>query len=108
MRTVREISDKEENFRTEPIKENCVYQAVRRDPVKAEPEGTIVVMAFRLTGYSPDCDGSLMGKFDNIHFDDPDETTGWSPDCLGLSSGTCLVFTEDELKELHKKASSNK
>jgi hypothetical protein len=99
MRTVRKITAKEENFRTEPF--GGVGEIIKRDFVKPEPEGTIVLMAFRITGYNQDCDGSAMARLDNI--DRNGETTGWSVTNMGLSHEDTLVITKQELKKMFKK-----
>jgi len=97
MRPVRKITAEDENFRTELLKGiNCCV--IRRDPVEAEPKGTIVLMAFRITGYHPDCDGSLMVKAEQI--DKDGEITGWDIDSIGLYPETELVVTEHEWKKM--------
>jgi hypothetical protein len=97
MRLIRKITDEEENFRTEPMGRTG-YQVIRRNPVKPEPEGTIILLPFRITGYNPDCDGSLMVCLDRIDING--EATGWSPTNLGLYSDSGFVVTADELKEM--------
>lgn len=92
MRPVREITSEEENFRVQPI--GGGFQGVRRDPIEPEPVGTIVLMAFRITGYDRDCDGSLMARFDHIYRDG--NTSGWSPKHLGLYPDSDLVVTQEE------------
>ena len=100
MRPVREITAQEENFRTEPMFKNPPHpglaqmEVTKRDPVEPEPVGTIVVMAFRITGYDPDCDGSLMARLEQI--DKDGESTGWEPNQLGLYPSVDLVVTEQE------------
>lgn len=71
---------------------------IKRDPVEPEPVGTIVLKAFRVTGYDQDCDGSLMAQLDNI--DKDMGTTGWSPNSLGLYPQSTLVVTEDEWRKM--------
>jgi len=93
IRPVREITAEEENFRMEPV-EGAAFSLIRRDPVEPEPVGTIVVMAFRVTGYSKDCDGSLMAELDNI--DKDGESTGWTPGKIGLYPDVDLVVTDEE------------
>jgi hypothetical protein len=99
MRPIREITAEEENFRVEPAstKSHC-FSVVRRNPVKPEPEGTIILMPFRITGYNPDCDGSLMVCLDHLNI--KGETTGWSPSNLGLYSDSGFVVTVDEMQEI--------
>ena len=95
MRPVRDITSEEENFRTE-AKGN--FNMIKRDPVEPEPVGTIILTAWRINGYSPDCDGSLMASMDAI--DSKGDETGWSTNCIGLYPSTDLVVTEEELKHL--------
>jgi hypothetical protein len=76
--------------------------AIKRDPVEPEPVGTVVLMAFKVTGYDPDCDGSLMARLSHIRPDGPnDEWTesGWNETNIGLYSDD-IVVTEEELVEL--------
>lgn len=95
MRTVREVTAEEENFRTEEV---GGFSLIRKDPVKPEPEGTIVLMAFRVSGYDPDCDGSLMARLE--HIDKDLKPTGWEPTNIGLYSSTDLFVTEEEWQGL--------
>ena len=102
MRPVREITSEEENYRTvELIPGNPNMLTSKKDPVEPEPVGTIVLMAFRITGYDPDCDGSLMAKLE--HIDKDGETTGWTPSQLGLYPSTDLVVTAEEWKAMFKR-----
>ena len=100
MRPVKEITAAEENFRTEPFYKTVTSEGriVKRDPVKPEPEGTIILVPFRITGYDADCDGSLMARLEAI--DKDGETTGWETNCHGLYPTTDLVVTPEELKSL--------
>ena len=90
MRPVKDVT-KIENFRTE---ENYI----KRDSVKPEPEGTIVLAPFRITGYDADCDGSLMARMEAIDRDG--KATGWEVNCVGLYPFNNLVVNLDELREL--------
>lgn len=54
----------------------------RRDPVEPLPVGSYIACVFRVTGYDPDCDGSLMARLEQV--DKDGEPSGWTPDCLGL------------------------
>jgi len=92
MRPVKEVTASEENFRLEPV--NRSISVVKRDPVKPEPEGTIILKAFRITGYDQDCDGSLMARLDCI--DKEGRDTGWSQSRLGLYSDAEVVVSMDE------------
>lgn len=98
MRPVRNITAKEENFRTEPHPGCSSIQVVRRDPIEPEPVGTIILVPFKITGYDRDCDGNLMARLSAI--DKNGETTGWKEDSIGLYPESRLVVDEKELKEL--------
>lgn len=99
LRPVREITAEEENFRTVPFFKAPGIDAhtSRRDPVEPESVGTIILMAFRVTGYDPDCDGSLMARLEAI--DKDGEPGGWEPNCIGLYPHSELVV-EGNLSEL--------
>ena len=97
MRPVRKITAEVENFRTESVP-GAAFDVIRRDPVEPEPVGTIVLMPYRITGYDPDCDGSLMARLEAI--DKNGETVGGEMNCVGLYPDSNLVVTEDELKTL--------
>jgi hypothetical protein len=97
MRPVKEITAAEENFRTEPVP-GAAFDVIKRDPVKPELEGTIILVPFRITGYDPDCDGSLMARLEAI--DKDGEATGYTTNCHGLYPSTDLVVTPEELKAL--------
>lgn len=62
------------------------------------PVGTVVLMAFRVTGYDRDFDGSPMARLENIDFEG--ETTGWTNNNIGLYPGDHMVVTTPELKKL--------
>ncbi len=96
MRPVREITSEEENARFEPFFENDKIEAkiLKRDPVKPEPEGTIVLMAFVVDGYDEDCDGALGARLKNISADM--EETGWYPNKVELYPTDTVVVTEAE------------
>lgn len=96
MRPVRDISAIE-NFRVEAIL-GSRFVTPRRDSIEPEPVGTIVAMAFRITGYSRDCDGSLMARFEAI--DNQGNATGWEPKNIGLYPDTDLVVTLEEWRAL--------
>lgn len=94
MRPIREITAAEENFRMVPLKGYPNMSLAKRDPVEPEPIGTIVLMAFRVTGYDSDCDGGLMARLENIGSDG--QATGWETDCHGLYPSTEVVVTLEE------------
>lgn len=95
MRPVRTISAEEENFRIEKID---YMEVCRQDPVKPEPEGTIILMAFKITGYDRDCDGSLMTRLAHINKDG--EESGWEPSNIGLYPDSDLVVTQEEFQKM--------
>lgn len=94
MRPVSDISC-DENPR---IELRFGFEVLKCDPREPEPVGTIVLMAFRITGYRPDCDGSLMAFLE--HVDKNGETTGWEEDAVGVTPNDSLVVTPDELRSL--------
>jgi hypothetical protein len=83
-RRVPEITAGQENRRSVPLASGPEFRMVtsKVDPVEPVPVGTYVAMVFRVTGYDPDCDGSLMARLENVGTDG--ETTGWEPTHLGL------------------------
>jgi len=93
MRPVREITAKEENFRTERLY-GTSYDVIKRDPIQPEPIGTIVLKAFRITGYDRDCDGEMLARMECI--DNKLRETGWEVNCMGLYPRTTIVVTEKE------------
>lgn len=97
MRRIREITAEEENFRTEEVHPGMVF--VKREPIKPEPEGTIILVPFRVTGYDPDCDGSLLARLAAIQIDDF-SATGWKLNYIGLYPSSGIVVTETELHDL--------
>ena len=99
MKKVREITADEENFRIEPDEAMPRIGFIKRDPIEPEPIGTIVIKAFRVTGYDQDCDGSLMARLENIDFEEL-EPNGWEVTHVGLYPATSLVVSESEIKEL--------
>ena len=102
MRRIREITAEEENFRIEDAgvtKQSSTFGLIRRDPVETEPIGTIILKPFRITGYDPDCDGSLMARLEGVSLDDL-EPTGWDVTNVGLYPSSGFVVTEEELRAL--------
>lgn len=99
MRPAREVTAEEEGFRME---RRGIFMLPRRNSVEPEPVGTIVLKAFRITGYDPDCDGSLMARLENIGCDG--EETGWAPRSVGIYPDCDLVVTPEELAELFAQA----
>ncbi len=87
LRPVRRITAEEENFRQVPVTDMVSF--IRRDPVEPEPVGTYVVAVFKITGYDPDCDGSLMARIAQV--DKDGNETGWTETHLGLYPECDLV-----------------
>jgi hypothetical protein len=67
MEPIREITSEEEKFRLEKVGPGLV--TTRRDPVKAVPEGTLLLVPFRVVGFDSDCDGSLMARLKFVGLD---------------------------------------
>ena len=99
MRPVRKITKEEENYRTVEFAPGMFTS--KKDPVEPEPIGTIVLMAFRITGYRPDCDGSLMAEV--AHIDRDGDETGWTENSIGLYPDADLVVTADEWAAMFSK-----
>jgi len=119
MRFVKEITAEEENFRTEsmgikvpgPVREGAEGYGsqvremidapmcmIKRDFVKPEEEGTIILMAFAVVDYEKDCDGSALAKLKHIGWDgDP---SGLTIDGVGLYHGHDIVISREELEEI--------
>jgi hypothetical protein len=91
MRPVPKITSEQENYRLEPLASGPGFNAMmgRRDPVEPVPVGSYIVQVFRVTGYDPDCDGSLMARLAAV--DRGGCETGWEPTHLGLYPDTALV-----------------
>lgn len=87
MRKVREVTASEENFRVANVGGLGV---IRRDPVEPEPVGTLLLVPVRIVGYDPDCDGSLMARYEIIGLDDAGCTA--DPEILGLSREECRSY----------------
>jgi hypothetical protein len=100
MRKIREITAEEENFRVEHPPQSLVG-VIKRDPVKPEPEGTVILMPFRIAGYDSDCDGSLMARLEALT-SDGEHATGWALDCIGLYPDSGYVVSSEELKKIHE------
>jgi glutamine cyclotransferase len=74
---------------------------MRRDYVEPEPVGTILLMAFRITGYSQDCDGEALAKLENLmYWDGKLEDSGWHTDRVAIYPSSGFVTSEDELCRL--------
>ncbi len=79
IKLIPEVTAEAERFRLE---RRGPFLTPRRDPIEPVPVGSFVVMVFRVTGYDPDCDGSLMARV--AHVDREGEPTGWEARALGL------------------------
>lgn len=100
MRPVRTITAAEENFRLEPIV-GTPARLVARDFVAPEPVGTVVLKAFRITGYGRDCDGSALPVLVNI--DGEGDETGWQETAVGIDDTSTVVATEAEWRAMFPK-----
>jgi len=85
IKPIREISDDEEGFRTE---RKGAFEVIRRKPVQPVPVGSFVMLVFRVEGYDPDCDGSLMARLARVDREGRD--TGWEPFAIGLDHETAV------------------
>jgi hypothetical protein len=94
MKRIHEVTSEEENFRLEP---RGGFQTIKRDFVKPEPEGTIVLLPFRILSWEKDCDGSAMATMENIDFNG--DATGWEVSNIGLY-GNGFVATIKEIREV--------
>jgi hypothetical protein len=109
MKPVPKITAEEENFRIEEkySTPRFTVQVPRRDSVEPVPVGTLILTAFRVTGYDPDCDGSLMARLE--HVDKHGRATGWRTKHVGLYPDVDLVLDgEDELLALFQDARDNR
>jgi hypothetical protein len=97
MRPSRKITPEEDNARLVPIG-NTGFESIKRDFVEPEPVGTIILMAFRITGYGKDCDGSAMICAE--HIDKDGDASGWDIDSIGMNPDGTLVVLPEELKSL--------
>jgi hypothetical protein len=68
MRFPRDITAEEENFRIENAGGRIGF--IKRDPVEVEPVGTIMLWPMRVVGFDPDCDGSLMARWEVLSLDE--------------------------------------
>ena len=103
MRRVREITAKEENFRTEPIGRDGPTQfiTIRRDYIEPEQPGAYVALVFRITGYDKDCDGSAMARLERV--DEKGMPSGWEPANISLFPEEVVLEGPDELLKLASK-----
>jgi hypothetical protein len=101
IRRTPEITAEQENHRLVPLAGGPGFSAVmsKVDPVERVPVGTYVVKVFRVTGYDPDCDGSLMARLDNVGADG--KSSGWEVTHLGLyPDSTWVIDGPGELDRL--------
>jgi len=92
---VPEITTEIENWRDVPLFPDGSHphmRTSRRDPVEPVPVGTYVGMVFRVVGYDPDCDGSLMARLQHVGADG--DETGWEPTHLGLYPHSDWVLSD--------------
>jgi hypothetical protein len=101
IRLMPETTAEQENFRVEPVVGIPHMSTIKRDPVQPVPVGTYVAKIFRVSGYDPDCDGSLMARLEAV--DSEGQITGWQVDSIGLYPETVVVL--DGPGDLHVQAS---
>lgn len=90
IRRLPDISE-QANARTEQwLPGQSQVRVLRQDPVKPVPEGTVVAMLYRVTGYDPDCDGSLMARLEPV--DVTGESLGDEEPAQGLHPDSCWVL----------------
>lgn len=94
--TITRIPTYEDGARYVPC-ESINAVTTRRDPVEPVPIGTYVATVFRVTGYEPDCDGSLMARVEQV--DVRGGVTGWEADSIHLHADTEVVL--DSPEDLH-------
>jgi hypothetical protein len=93
IRRVPEITAEQENLRTVPLFPDGSFPNIvtsRRDPVEPVPVGSYVARIFRVTGYDPDCDGSLMARLEAV--DAEGEPTGWTVTHMSLHPGCAWIL----------------
>jgi len=98
MRPIRKITNEEENLKIVNIPWIPQASVIKKNFVKPEPEGTIVLIPFRITKYQNDCDGSALASLEAI--DTNGEIAGWGESGIGLYPETALVTTLEEMEEL--------
>lgn len=94
LRPVTEVTAEMENFRLEPRGQNV--SIVKRDMVKPEPEGTIVLLAFCILRYEQDADGSALARLGQITSEG--RSTGLDIAGIGLYPDSAWVL--DNLNDL--------
>lgn len=104
MRPIPTITAEQENHRFvdlmtgEPAVEGVTRMVTSQvDPVEPVPVGTTIALIFEVTGYDPDCDGSLMARLKQVSRDG--EASGWEPTHLGLYPDYGIVL--DDPDEIH-------
>lgn len=93
------IQETKEEVRFEEFAPGCSMLKVI-NPKEPVPVGTLVARLFRVAGYDPDCDGSLMARLDSI--DSDGRETGWSVRAVGLYPGSAVILESPD--ELHRLA----
>lgn len=71
---------------------------VRRDFVPPVPEGSYVVMVFRVTGYDPDSDGAALARVARVGLDG--QPTGWEESGVDVGLGHEDILTVDHPSDL--------
>jgi len=97
---IKKFQKPEDKARVESLgsNNNVQYLTLKRDFVPPVPEGSYVIMVFKVTGFGSDCDGSALPVLEQVDFDG--RTTGWTENMVGLHGNTALIV--DNPKELTK------
>lgn len=88
VRRLPEITAEQEGFRV--VEVHPGLSTIRRDPVEPVPVGTFVARVFKVVGYDPDCDGSLMARLAAV--DVGGKETGWTQSGIGLYPESAWVL----------------
>ncbi len=104
MRPLTDISNRE-NAKAVDLDTNIM--TVRVDYVEPEPVGTIVLMPFRIVGYTKDYDGSALASLEPLYYDDDTGELLADADPVPdqfINPNVAIVATEAELVTLFKPA----
>jgi hypothetical protein len=87
-----------DGFHVEAAGEVAKVGVIRHDFVPPVPEGTYIVMAFQVTGYGRDADGSALPELTHVGLDG--KSTGWVESCVGLGDEIVILDHPTELRGL--------